>query len=121
MMTDRVTADTKNNLLKKNWWTTDNPTNDWVMNHIEAERMGGIDANGRFYQDASFVRVKDVSLSYNLPSNFIEKFGLNKGRFFITGKNLFTFTDWVGLDPELDNQYSTPLQREYVFGVNLSF
>ncbi len=121
LMTDNVTAEVRQNTMKKNWWTPDNPTNDWVMNHINAEIMGGINAQGRYYQNASFVRIKDVSFGYNLPGNLYEKLGLNNLKLYVTGRNLFTFTEWIGLDPEITNQRSTPLQREYVFGINLSF
>jgi TonB-linked SusC/RagA family outer membrane protein len=121
LMTDNVTAEIRNNTMKKDWWTPENQTNEWVANDIQAEIMGGINAQGRYYQNASFIRVKDVSLSYSLPSDFTEKAGLEKVRLYITGRNLFTFTEWVGTDPEIDNQRSTPLQREYVFGLNLSF
>ncbi len=121
LMTDNVTAEIRNNTMKKNWWTPENPTNEWIANDIQAEIMGGINAQRKVYQNASFVRVKDVSLSYTLPSDLIQKAGLEKVRLYITGRNLFTFTEWIGTDPELDNQRSIPMQREYVFGLNLSF
>jgi hypothetical protein len=121
LMTDNVTAEIRENTMKKNWWTTENPTNEWVMNHINAEIMGGINANDRYYQNASFIRVKDISFSYDLPVNLIEKMGLTKVRFYLTGRNMFTFTEWIGTDPELSDQTAAPLQREYVLGLNLSF
>lgn len=121
LMSDNVLAEARHNTMKKDWWTPENPTNKWVMNHINAEIMGGINANGRYYQNASFVRVKDVSFSYDIPTVFNEKIGFNKIRLYVTGRNLFTFTDWIGLDPEVSDQRSSPMQKEYVFGVNLSF
>ncbi len=121
LMTDNVNAEIRTNTMKKDWWTPENPTNEWIANDIQAEIMGGINAQRRYYQNASFIRVKDVSLSYTLPSDLIEKAGFERVRFYITGRNLLTFTKWVGTDPELEDQDSTPLQREYVFGLNLSF
>jgi TonB-linked SusC/RagA family outer membrane protein len=121
IMTDNVTAEIRENTMKKNWWTPENPTNEWVMNNINAEIMGGINANNRYYQDASFVRVKDISLSYDIPSGLLGRSGFSKARFYVTGRNLFTFTKWVGLDPELSDQRATPMQKEYVLGLNFSF
>ena len=121
IMTDNVTAEIRENTMKKNWWTPENPTNEWVMNNINAEIMGGINANNRYYQDASFVRVKDISLSYDIPAGLIGRSGFSKARFYVTGRNLLTVTKWVGLDPELSDQKSTPMQKEYVLGLNFSF
>ena len=118
-MTDHDTyAQARRRSINKNYWTPENPTNDWVANVIDAERMGGI--IGRFYENASFVRVKDISLSYDFSENTLGKLGLNRLRLYVTGRNLFTFTEWTGLDPELSGQVAAPLQKEFVFGINLS-
>jgi TonB-linked SusC/RagA family outer membrane protein len=117
LMREDGTAEARQNTMKKNWWRPDNPTNDWVANHLQALVMGGSTAN--YYQNASFVRVKDISISYDFPDRIKEKFG--NVRLYLTGRNLFTFTKWIGLDPELSSQTSTPLQKEYVIGANLTF
>jgi len=101
----------------KNWWTPDNPTNDWVANADGAEHLGSI--LGQIYESADFIRIKDVSLSYNFPKKMFGKLGVSRLRLFVTGHNLFTITKWSGLDPELDSQVAIPLQREFVFGINL--
>jgi len=119
IMTDETWADVRRNTINKNWWTTDNPTNEWIINELYAERMSGI--LGAIYENASFIRIKDVSLSYSVPKSVIDRYSVNALRFFITGRNLATFTKWRGLDPELDSQRQTPLQKEFVFGLNLEF
>ena len=101
----------------KNWWTPDNPTNDWVANADGAEHLGSI--LGKIYESADFIRIKDVSLSYNFPKKMFGKLGINRLRLFVTGHNLFTITKWSGLDPELSDQVAIPLQKEFVFGINL--
>ncbi|MCJ7801783.1 MAG: TonB-dependent receptor [Candidatus Marinimicrobia bacterium] len=116
---DHVTAGFRGNTTYKDYWTPTNPTNDFHMNHDDARRMSGIIAT--YYEDASFVRIKDVSLSYNVPSNLTERFGIDRLRVYINGRNLFTFTDWGGLDPELPDQVTIPLQKEIVFGLQLGF
>jgi hypothetical protein len=76
---------------------------------------------GVTYENASFIRVKDISLSYTLPKSVLNRSLVNNMRFFITGRNLATFTKWRGLDPELDSQRQIPLQREFVIGLNFDF
>lgn len=119
LMTDETWADVRRNTITKNWWTPDNPTNEWVVNELYAERMSGI--LGVIYENASFVRIKDVSLSYTFPKTLLGKYSVNNLRVFVTGRNLATFTKWRGLDPELDSQHQIPLQKEFVFGLNLEF
>jgi len=119
LMTDETWADVRRNTINKNWWTPENPTNEWVVNELFAERMSGI--LGAIYEDASFIRIKDVSLSYTFPKTLIGKYSASNLRLFVTGRNLATFTKWRGLDPELDSQHQIPLQKEYVFGLNLEF
>jgi TonB-linked SusC/RagA family outer membrane protein len=109
----------RRNTTKKDWWTPDNPTNDFVMNHLQAEYMAGI--RGYKYDPASFIRLKDVSLSYDIQGTLIEKVGLSRVRLYMTGRNLFTHTKWRGFDPELSNVETVPLQKEYVLGLNIGF
>lgn len=119
-MTDLETFSViRRNTTKKNWWTPDNPTNEFVMNNLNAEFMAGI--RGYIYDPADFVRIKDLTLSYDFPITLIEKAGLSRLKLYVTGRNLVTFTKWRGLDPELDRQDAIPLQKEYVFGLTVGF
>lgn len=100
--------------VKRNWyvldfWTPENRSNTFYRNGLDANPFGV-----RFYEDADFVRVKDITLAYQFrQSNFNLKL-------YFTGRNLFTFTSWEGLDPELNSQRAIPLQKEYVFGLNFT-
>ncbi|MFC4027884.1 TonB-dependent receptor [Zunongwangia endophytica] len=118
LMTDDTTGEVRSNTITKNWWIPDNPTNEWVKNDFDAEIMGGISAKGKYYEDASYVRLKDVTLFYNLPNDLIE--GLSS-RVYLTGRNLLTVTNYSGLDPEINNQKGVPMQQELVIGLNLKF
>jgi TonB-linked SusC/RagA family outer membrane protein len=120
LMTDLETFSViRRNTTKKNWWTPENPTNDFVMNNLQAEYMAGI--RGYVYDPASFVRLKDVSISYDFPAKLSGKLGLSKLKVYVTGRNLATITKWRGLDPELSEQEAVPLQKEYVFGLSFGF
>ena len=50
--------------------------------------------------DASFGRLREVSLNYTLPSNLVDGWGLSRASIIIAARNLWTITDWTGLDPE---------------------
>lgn len=123
LMNDDVQGDeVRYNTLKKNWWTVDNPTNDWVINQKDADKMNGF--FGNIYEKTDFARIKDVSLGYDLPKSLISKAGITRLRVYITGRNLATFTKWRGMDPDLtdeEGQQRIPMQKEYVFGVSLGF
>lgn len=116
---DETYSTVRRSTTVKNWWTPENPTNEFVMNDFSAERMSGIRA--RWYENASFLRVKDISLSYTLPANLIKKTGMGTIRIYITGRNLLTITEYGGVDPELTGTSTIPLQRELLLGVNLDF
>ena len=86
----------------------------------------------RFIEDASYLRFKAVTLSYDFNQNMLEKLNLANLRFYVTGENLITLTDYSGFDPEVnafgsDNSiqgidYGTyPQSRTILFGLNITF
>lgn len=115
---DNVFGRVLRNTTIKNWWTPDNPTNDWIINDAKGGSNGGLSASKYYSKD--FVRIKDITLSYDL-ARLLKSASFSKLQVYATGRNLITFTNWPGLDPELDSQIALPLQKEYVFGINLSF
>jgi len=112
-----VTSGVRRNTIVKKWWTPENFSNEWYMNDVDANRMAGVTTS--IYENASFVRVKDITLSYDFSSALIRKIGGKRLTAYLTGRNLFTLTEWRGLDPELNDQRSIPLQREFVFGLQI--
>ncbi|PGH39389.1 MAG: SusC/RagA family TonB-linked outer membrane protein [Candidatus Nephrothrix sp. EaCA] len=100
-----------------NYWTPSNPNADF--------RAPGEPAaiSPVSYQSRSFIRLQDVSLSYNVPKNLLGKAGLNDVRVFLSGKNLATWTKWLGWDPETGQGLvadAFPMLRAYSVGVNIS-
>lgn len=72
------------------------------------------------FGDASFIRLKNVSLSYQFPSGMLKKIDLQQARLYVQGQNLATITNYKGLDPE--NQSATlPPLRMITVGVSLTF
>ena len=57
--------------------------------------------SSRYLYDVSFVRVRSISLGYNIPVSYLTKLKLTSARFYIAGQNLFTFTKFAGWDPEV--------------------
>ncbi len=110
---DDVFGDVRRNTTKKDWWSPTNTAGTHFSNDALANTF-----NVRFYEDASFARLKDVSLAYQLPSLILNRLKLSKVKVYVTGRNLATFTKYSGLDPEINNQLDVPLQREFIVGLN---
>ncbi len=81
--------------------------------------------DSRLLEDASFLRLKNLSLSYSLPKNLMKRTGFINGiRVFVQGQNLLTATKFTGLDPEgVGNIYAAeyPMSRQYTFGLDITF
>ncbi len=85
-----------------------------------------------FIEDGSYLRVKDISLSYDVPRYIISKFGISRLQPYISATNLITFTNYSGNDPEV-NQYGNsgsvqgidwgtyPMSKSFVIGLKLEF
>ncbi len=79
----------------------------------------------RWVEDASYLRVKDVTLSYTLPQNLTQKIGVNGLRFYVSGLNLYCFNDVSFWDPEQGvtgmstGQY--PISKSVIGGVEITF
>lgn len=84
-----------------------------------------IQMDDHLLENASFMRLKKLTIGYNLPQQWIKgsKF-INNVNVYATGRNLLTFTNYTGYDPEPDSnviQFNYPNTREFVFGVELTF
>jgi hypothetical protein len=82
-------------------------------------------ATTRFLEDGSFLRLRNVTLSYNLTPKTAKAIGISNARFFVMGENLWTGTKFKGWDPELSNgvlngaQY--PALRTLTIGLTVGF
>ncbi|WP_233254143.1 SusC/RagA family TonB-linked outer membrane protein [Hymenobacter sedentarius] len=75
----------------------------WTPQNLSQDRPGLNFTNPRGYgypSDASFTRLKDVTLSYSVPATLTEKWHLGNLSVYVSGRNLYTWTKWVGWDPE---------------------
>ena len=78
-------------------------------------------AASTFYEKSSYIKIKDITLSYNLPKTWISKIGMSNLRVYGSMKNFFTFSSVDKYDPERDGDISFPLTKQLVFGVNIEF
>jgi hypothetical protein len=103
-------------MVYRTWWTPETPINTYPANSNTSNPYAL-----PFYEDASFIRLKDLTLSYDLPPRLTSQFGSESVRLYVDGRNLWTHTDWTGLDPELDSQRAVPLQKVITAGLTLRF
>jgi len=71
--------------------------------------------------DASFIRLKNISVSYQLPLRINEKLNIKNSRIYLLGQNLFTITNYIGLDPESQYDQVLPPLRIFTAGIQLTF
>ncbi len=110
-------------------WTLENPSN----THYRT-RGGGPNGvySSNVLEDGSYLRLKTISLGYNVPEKFVKKLKLTKLRFNLSAQNLLTFTRYTGIDPEVSVRNSNiltpgfdfspyPMSKTIVFGLNMLF
>ena len=90
-------ANTTRDYFNNAWTPTNTNTNQpRVGNNSNRE------ISSRFVEDGSYVRLKNIAVGYNLPSDISEKLGMDNVRFSVSAQNLLTFTSYSGLDPEVN-------------------
>lgn len=114
-----------------NAWTTTNTNTNVPIAKTREKRI-----TSRFVYDGSYVRLKNLSLGYSLPNKLVSKWGIDKIRIFVSAQNLLTFTDYPGVDPEVnyrnDNNSrsntnlgldygSYPNVKSFTTGINIKF
>lgn len=114
----------RNSTTEIGYWTESNPSNEYRSLSKTSNRWGY-----GFPCDASYTRIKDVTLSYQFPAQITNMLHLSALTIYASARNLATFTSWKGWDPESDitqrgwggyeNNY--PMTKSYVFGLNVTF
>ena len=118
-----------NSTAALNRWTPDNPTN--LYPRATTKTAGNI-LSDHYVEDGSYLRIKDITLSYTFPANIIKKFYCEGLTIFAGLKNIHTFTDYSGYDPEVSrfannnlsmgaDYGSYPMSKSYEFGLRMNF
>lgn len=110
-------------------WTPEHPSNVYPRANRSADYLHMSD---RYLEDGSYVRLQLLSLAYDLPKSLVSRIRLKGARIYVSGKNLLTFTDYTGFDPEV-GRFGTsnirqgydlggyPTAKTYLVGLNLEF
>ena len=113
-------------------WTPSNTATDVPKASVGRTRR----VSTRWIYDGSYVRLKNLSLGYTLPSTALEKIKINKLRFYVSAQNILTLTDYEGYDPEVNYRStgdtnsnrnmgldygSYPNAKSYTVGLNIGF
>jgi TonB-linked SusC/RagA family outer membrane protein len=106
------------NQYYREYWTPENPINTNVGPDFQGSgRMyGSLD-----YYDASFIRLKDIRFSYSFPNRWIHAVSLKEAMIFINARDIYTFTNYPGDDPEVLSSYRYPVPRTFLLGINVKF
>lgn len=78
-------------------------------------------ASSLMYEKANFFKIKDITLAYNLPKNWIRHIGMSSARVYMSMKNYITFSSIDDYDPERGGSIAFPLQKQIILGVNVEF
>jgi TonB-linked SusC/RagA family outer membrane protein len=122
----------------KDYWRPENETNLLGPNtdayypkpYLSLEDLKNKQINTRYMQDASYLRMKNITLGYTLPESVTDKIRIGSARIYVSGENLLTFTKLTSLaDPEglstLQPWWGAakihPLRKVYAVGINVSF
>ena len=83
----------------------------------------------RFLENGNFVRMRQLQLGYTVPASLTKKAFIEKCRLYVSGENLFTITNYSGIDPEFSSailntgidSFVYPFTRSYVVGLQITF
>jgi TonB-linked SusC/RagA family outer membrane protein len=129
-----VGSENVNKVYYENHWTPEHPSD----RYARAVGTGGDNSSinnvpsSVWIEDGSFLKLKNVSLGYTLPSSVLNRFSISRLRVYVSAQNLFTITQYTGLDPEIGIQGGNatqngvdngtyPSSKYFTFGLNVTF
>ncbi|MFH6601881.1 SusC/RagA family TonB-linked outer membrane protein [Maribacter algicola] len=113
------------NNLDVDYWTIDNPTNAYPRPNENQESPR--DGSTLRYFDGSFLKLRNISLGYNLPTSIVDKLGMEKLRLSVSGQNLWFSSDYETFDPEISEDVTSlgsgvvPSTKQWSLSLNATF
>ena len=115
-----------------NRWTPTNPSNTYGRATYNDDAIGSNVPSSAWIENGSFLKLKNLTVGYTLPSYLLSKAAISKLRIYVASQNLFTITKYSGLDPEIGLQGGNatqngvdngtyPSSRFYTVGINVTF
>ncbi len=109
------------NSANVDYWTPENPTNSYPRPNVNISRTAMPFASTLGYVDGSFLKIRNVTLGYNLSAKFMDKLHITKMRFYMSLQNYFTFSKVKDYDPEGAGSFERPLSKLILGGINIDF
>lgn len=100
-------------------WSLENRSGEWPRLGSSSSRSD----NSYWLYNMSYLRMKNIMLGYNIPTKILSKISMSNLRIYASAENLFTITQYPGLDPEKKNSSRDlyPINRSFSLGINVSF
>jgi TonB-linked SusC/RagA family outer membrane protein len=114
-------ADGVENGAHLDYWTPENPTNDFPRPNSSRSKDNYPYYSSLFYTDGSFVKLSNVTVGYTLPSSLAERLHSDRLRLYLTGKSLAWWSKVDNYDPERGGSLNSPMTRLFVAGVDVGF
>lgn len=116
--------------VKTERWTPENPSA--IYPRVDADNNGGSIYSDRYVEDGSFVRLQSLTIGYSFPKSVVKEMNISNLRLFLSGSNLYTWTNYTGYNPDVSLRGSStkaighdnggyPLARTIRMGVKLKF
>lgn len=116
----------------ENHWTPTHPSDRYTRALPTDDNTLSSVPSSVWIEDGSFLKLKNVSIGYTLPTSLLSRFSISRLRVYISSQNLFTITNYSGLDPEIGIQGGNatqngvdngtyPSSRYFTFGLNVTF
>ncbi len=115
-------------------WRSETEQGNGILNRANRKSTGNNGRTSTYHvEDGSYVRLQNINVSYTLPLKICSKLGISNLKFYVSGQNLYTWTNYSGYNPEV-NLYGNndaltpgvdygayPLSKTIVFGTNINF
>jgi TonB-linked SusC/RagA family outer membrane protein len=103
------------------FWTPENPTNDYPRPNVGFSRAALPFATTLGYKDGSFLKIRNITLGYNFSSALSKWMHVSNVRLYVSAKNFFTFSKVKDYDPEGNGSFDRPLTKLFLTGLNIDF
>jgi TonB-linked SusC/RagA family outer membrane protein len=119
---DQATMQARYNNLNIDYWTIDNPTNDYPRPNLNQEHPQ-FDTSLRF-KDGGYVKLRNITLGFNFPSSVTDRLGMSALRVYFTAQNPKVWSNYTAFDPEDAGSVSSgelPSNKVFLGGLNITF
>jgi hypothetical protein len=119
---DQATMQARYNNLKVDYWTVDNPTNEYPRPNKNQENISF--GSTLRYMDGGYVKLRNVTLGYNLPQSFVSKLAMTKLNIYFTAQNPLVWSKYKLFDPENAGNVTSgemPSYRLFIGGIKVTF